>query len=156
MWSDAERVEAIDQFLERDTLIKAEQATPGIFIHINICTRNDGGFTDFGKGRGLAHLRCLGDGNREVALRDGDLAHADFLAHDDDARLFVNHNTGRLIGFDSELFHFRQEIDYVAVIAWWQGEANRGGVDRIRGRGAEIAIDCFRHPPGRREVRISK
>ena len=63
----------------------------------------------FDSGLGLADLRLLGDGHREVALRDRDGGDAHVLAHDDDAGALVDDDAGELVGLDAQLLDLGEQ-----------------------------------------------
>ena len=107
-------------------------------------------------GRRLAHLRRLGDGDGEIALRHRDHRHAHVAAHDDDAGAFVDHDLGGEIRLDLELLDFGEQRDHVAAVLLRDGDADGARVQRLRRRHADKVVDGGGNALGGGEIGIAQ
>src|SRR5262249_37020034 len=109
---DAERIEAVDQLLQRHALLHHREL-PGVLLDADTGARNDDGAAARERRR-LADLRGLGHGDREVALGDGDGRHPHVAPDHDHARALVDDDLGGKVGIDLQLLDLGQQRDHVA------------------------------------------
>ena len=70
----------------------------------------------FDSAPGWRDLRRFGHPDGEVALRDGDRADAHVRAHDDRAARLVDHDHGRIVRLDPQIFDLAERLHHVAPV----------------------------------------
>lgn len=117
-------------FVRHITSISACNAPAALFVDLDV------GSIDFGRRArrreygGLRNLGGFGDLGGEVSLRDRDRRDPHILAHHDNSRLFVDNDTGGLIGLDPKLLDIGQERNDAPRIVFGDRERDRTGVYR--------------------------
>lgn len=78
------------------------------------------------------------------------------FAHHDDAGLLVDDDAGNLVRPDAQLFNVGQQCDRAAGIAFGDRQADRAGVDLLRGIDTQKTVDRLRNAAGGCQVGIAQ
>ncbi len=106
--------------------------------------------------RGLGGNRALGNGDGEIGLRHRDSGDAHIGTHDDDARVLIDDDLGRLIGLDDELLDVGEQVDDIAVEVAGQVNADRRRIFRRGAGNADEIVDREGNAPRGRQIGIAQ
>src|SRR5690242_17527607 len=152
-WTNAKRIETIDQLLQRNTIFNDGELF-SVLLNSDAGARHNSRVAATAEWQRLTYFGRFTDRYRQVALCDRHHRNAHVASHDDNARAFVDHDFGAKIRLDLKLLDLSQQRNYVAAILRRNGNTDGCRIERFCRWRSDIIIDRSRDAFRGREIRI--